>query len=70
MGELREVKEIDEKSLDNNTVIENHQILNMYEGFKGCHQAFYVPYNFMYYDKGWGCAWRAIQMVLSAYYSR
>ena len=30
--------------------------------------AYYVPYNFMYEDKGWGCAWRAIQMVLSAYF--
>lgn len=35
MGELREVREIDEKSQDNNTVIENHKILNIYEGFKG-----------------------------------
>jgi hypothetical protein len=22
----------------------------------------------MYEDKGWGCAWRAIQMVLSPYF--
>lgn len=27
----------------------------------------YVPYNNVYEDRGWGCAWRAIQMVISAY---
>lgn len=27
----------------------------------------YYPYNHLFRDKGWGCAWRAIQTVISYY---
>ena len=68
MGELRKVTLMEDTKEEGNIVVENIKILSKNKGFKGNDRACYVPYNHIYNDKGWGCAWRAIQMVLTAYY--
>ncbi len=33
--------------------------------FVGSHKGYYYPYNHLTKDEGWGCAWRAIQALIS-----
>jgi len=43
-----------------------NDIKKTYTEFNVCEKGFYFPYNYEFKDQGWGCAWRAIQLLLSS----
>jgi hypothetical protein len=51
---------------ESNIIYKFPEINELYqEVFTVCPRGIYFPYNHAVRDKGWGCAWRAIQTLLS-----
>ena len=63
MHKLREVKELE----ISNETFELEGLNKLFPEFECVEKGKYFPYNYIYDDDRWGCAWRAIQVLLSAH---